>query len=72
MWDYVWSKFSIVKQFHILSFFNRSNMYFVLYMPESWFSKLTKNCVGADVLTERGVVCISQEQLDHYFVWNTQ
>ena len=41
-------------------------------MPEPWFSKLAENCVGADVLAERGVDCISKEQLDHYFVWNTQ
>ena len=35
-------------------------------------SKVAENCVGADVLVERGVVCISKEQLDHYFVRNTQ
>ena len=39
---------------------------------EPWFSKIAENCIGADVLPERGVVCISKEQLDHYFVWNTQ
>ena len=73
MWDFVRSGFSIVKQFHILSFFLRANMYFVLQMvPEPWFSKVGENCVGADVLAERGVVCISKEQLDHYFVRNTQ
>ena len=41
-------------------------------VPEDWFSKVAENCVGADVLAERGVVCISKEQLDHYFVRNTQ
>ena len=41
-------------------------------VPEPWFSKVPENCVGAAVLTERGVVCISKEQLDHYFVRNTQ
>ena len=41
-------------------------------VPEPWFSKLAENCVGADVLAGRGVVCISKEQLDHHFVWNTQ
>ena len=41
-------------------------------VPEPWFSKVAANCVGAAVLTERGVVCISKEQLDHYFVRNTQ
>ena len=30
MWDFVLSGFSIVKQFHILSFFPIANMYFVL------------------------------------------
>ena len=29
-WDFVRSGFSIVKQFHILSFFPIANMYFVL------------------------------------------
>ena len=29
-------------------------------------------CLGADVLAEHGVDCISKEQLDHYFVRNTQ
>ena len=73
MWDFVRSGFSIVKQFHILSFFPITNMYFVLSMvPEPWFSKVAENCVGADVLAERGVVCISKEQLDHYFVRNTK
>ena len=28
--------------------------------------------MGADVLAERGVVCISKEQLDHYFEPNNQ
>ena len=41
-------------------------------VPEPWFSKVAENGVGADVLAELGVVCISKEQLDHYFVWNTQ
>ena len=41
-------------------------------VPEAWFSKVAENCVGADVLSERGVVYISKEQLDHYFVRNTQ
>ena len=41
-------------------------------VPEPWFSKLAENCVGADVLAERGFVCISKEQLDHYFERNTQ
>ena len=41
-------------------------------VPEPWFSKEAENCVGADVLAERGVVCISKEKLDHYFVRNTQ
>ena len=41
-------------------------------VPEPWFSKLAENYIGADVLVERGVVCISKEQLDHYFVHNTQ
>ena len=42
-------------------------------VPEPWFSKVAENCVGADVLAERGVVCcISKEQLDHYFERNTQ
>ena len=41
-------------------------------VPEPWFSKVTENCFGADVLAERGVVCISKEQLDHYFERNTQ
>ena len=41
-------------------------------LPELWFSKLAENCIGADVLPARGVVCNSKEQLDHYFVWNTQ
>ena len=39
---------------------------------ESWISKVAENYVGADVLAERGVVFISKEQLDHYFVRNTQ
>ena len=41
-------------------------------VPEPLFSKLAENCVGADVLAGRGVVCISKEQLDHHFVRNTQ
>ena len=41
-------------------------------VPEPWFSKVAENYIGADVLDEREVVCISMEQLDHYFVWNTQ
>ena len=54
-------------------FFPNANMYFVLYMvPEPCFSKVAENCIGADVLAERGVDCISKEQLDHYFVRNTQ
>ena len=40
-------------------------------VPEAWFSMVAENCVGADVLAERGVECISKEQLDHYFVRNT-
>ena len=35
-------------------------------------SKVAENYIGADVLDEHGVVCISQEQLDHDFVRNTQ
>ena len=41
-------------------------------VPEPWFSKVAENCVGSDVLTERGMECSSTEQLDHYFVRNTQ
>ena len=41
-------------------------------MGELWFSKVAENCVGVDVLAERGVVCNSKEQLDHNFVRNTQ
>ena len=41
-------------------------------VPEPWFSKVGENCFGADVLAEHGVDCISKEQLDHYFVRNTQ
>ena len=41
-------------------------------VPEHWFSKLAENCVGADVIVESGVVCNSKEQLDYYFVHNTQ
>ena len=41
-------------------------------VPEAWFSKVADNCVGADVLAERGVDFISKEQLEHYFVRNTQ
>ena len=41
-------------------------------VPEPWFLKVAENYVGADALVERGVVCISKEQLDHYFVRNTQ
>ena len=40
-------------------------------VPEAGFSKVAENCVGADVLAGRGVVCISKEQPDHYFVQNT-
>ena len=40
-------------------------------VPEPWFSKVDENWIGADVLAERGVVFISQEQLDHHFVRNT-
>ena len=73
MLDFVRSGFSIVKQFHILSFFPIANMYFVLLIvPETWFSNVAENCVHVDVLSECGVVCISKEQLDHYFVRNTQ
>ena len=35
-------------------------------------SKVAENCVGADVLSGCGVVCISMEQLDHNFLHNTQ
>ena len=41
-------------------------------VPEPSFSKVAENRFGADVLAERGVVCISKEQLDHYFVRNSQ
>ena len=41
-------------------------------VPEPWFSKVAENCVGADVLSGCGVVCISKGQLHHYFVRNTQ
>ena len=41
-------------------------------VSEPWFSNVAENCFGTDVLDEREVVCISMEQLDHYFVWNTQ
>ena len=41
-------------------------------VPEPCFSKVAENCIGTDVLAERGVDCISKEQLDHYFVRNTQ
>ena len=41
-------------------------------VPEPWFSKVAENCVAADVLAERGVDCISKEQLDQYFVRYTQ
>ena len=41
-------------------------------VPEPCFSKVAKNCGGVDVLPERGVVCTSKEQLDHYVVQNTQ
>ena len=41
-------------------------------LPEPWISNVAKNCIVADILAELGVVCISKEQLDHYFVWNTQ
>ena len=34
--------------------------------------KVAENCVGADVLSGCGVVCISKESLYHYFVRNTQ
>ena len=35
-------------------------------------SKLAENCIAVDVLAGCGVVCNSKEQLDHYFVRNTQ
>ena len=38
----------------------------------SLVSKLAENCMGADVLAGCGAVCNSKEQLDHYFVRNTQ
>ena len=38
----------------------------------SLVSNVAENRVCADVLAERGVVCISKEQLDHYLVRNTQ
>ena len=41
-------------------------------VPEPCFSKVAEKCVVSDVLAEHGVVCISKEQLDHYFVRNTQ
>ena len=41
-------------------------------VPEPCFSKVAENCIGVDVLAERGVDCISKEQLDHYFERNTQ
>ena len=41
-------------------------------VPEPWFSNVAENCIGTDVLDEREVVCNSKEQLDHYFVRNTQ
>ena len=73
MWDFVRSGFSIVKQFHSLSSFPIANMSFVLLMvPEPYFSKVAENCIAADILAECGVVCIWKEQLDHYFVRNTQ
>ena len=37
-------------------------------VPEAWFSKVAENCVGVNVFSACGVVCISEEQLDHYFV----
>ena len=39
-------------------------------VPEPWFSKVAENCVGVDVLSGCGVVCISKQQLVHYFVRN--
>ena len=41
-------------------------------VPEHWFSMVAENCIGSDVLVKCGVVCNSKEQLDHYFVRNTQ
>ena len=41
-------------------------------MPEPWFSKVAETCIGADVLVQWGVVCNSKEQLDLYFVRNSQ
>ena len=40
-------------------------------VPEPWFSKVAENWIASDVLTERGMECISKEQLDHYFVRST-
>ena len=39
---------------------------------ELWFSKVAEKCVSTKVLSGCGVVCMSKEQLDHYFVRNTQ
>ena len=41
-------------------------------VSETWFSKVAENCIGTDVLDEREVVCNSKEQIDDYFVRNTQ
>ena len=41
-------------------------------VSEPWFSNVAENCFGTDVLDEGEVVCNSKEQLDHYFVRNTQ
>ena len=41
-------------------------------VPETWFSKAAENCIGVDVLAGCGVGCNTKEQLDHYFVRNTQ
>ena len=41
-------------------------------VPVPWFSKVAENGVYANVLAERGVVCISKEQLDHHFLWDKQ
>ena len=41
-------------------------------VQKPWFSEVAENWIGVDVLVERGVDCISKEQLDHYFVRNTQ
>ena len=41
-------------------------------VPQPLFSKVAENCDDVDVIIGCGVVCISNEQLDHYFVRNTQ